>query len=74
MTMLKKDINHYLNLPWTYSLEESLNALGQPLIFVIRVNKMPNICTDGRTKEEAREIIKELWLCRLRWILPIMYK
>lgn len=53
----KKQINYYLNLPWSYTIEQE--AYEGKHYFIIRVNELPGICTDAETIEEGMELIKE---------------
>lgn len=53
----QKDINYYLNLPWTYTIETTQET-GQ-LLYIVHVNELPGISTDAPTLEEAMEHIKE---------------
>lgn len=53
----QKDINYYLNLPWTYTIETT-SEKGSSL-YIVYVNELPGIATDAPTVEEAMESIKE---------------
>jgi len=53
-----KDINYYLNLPWTYTLETDKDNDGKKF-YILRVNELPGVMTDAYTTEEALELIKE---------------
>lgn len=53
---LKKEIEKYLALRWTYTVEWWDDHGGY---YVVRVNELPGICTDGKTIEEAFEDIQE---------------
>lgn len=53
-----KSIHHYLNLPWTYTVEQSRDE-NKNKIYVVRVNELPGICTDAPSLDEAMELIKE---------------
>ena len=50
---IKKNINYYLNLPWTYTIEKEENY------YVIKVNELPGVCTDAESLDEGMELIKE---------------
>ncbi len=52
-----KDINYYLNLPWTYTIETTCET-GE-LLYIVHVNELPGIATDAPSREEAMELIKE---------------
>lgn len=53
----KKDINYYLNLNWSYTIEQEIYR-GKHL-YIIRVNELPGVCTDAETIEEGMENIQE---------------
>lgn len=53
----KKQIDHYLKLPWSYTIEQETYA-GKHY-FIIRVNELPGVCIDAETIEEGMELIKE---------------
>ncbi len=53
----KKQIDHYLNLPWSYTVEQETYDGKQ--YFIILVNELPGICTDAETIEEGMELVKE---------------
>lgn len=57
----KKDLDYYLNLPWTYTIEnESYKGKNY---FVIYVNELPGICTDAEDLNEGIEEIKDAIAC-----------
>lgn len=56
-TKKKKNLKYYLALPWSYNITTTTEA-GRPL-FIIRVNELPGIVTDGETIQEAMNNIKE---------------
>ena len=53
----KKEINHYLNLNWSYTIEQEVEK-GKHF-YIIRVNELPGICTDAETIEEGMKLIQE---------------
>jgi predicted RNase H-like HicB family nuclease len=53
----KKDIKRYLNLNWSYTIEQETEK-GKHF-YIIRVNELPGICTDAETIEEGMENIRE---------------
>lgn len=57
-TNIEKDVNYYLNLPWTYTIETTMET-GQK-IYVIHVNELPGVATDASTVELAMDQIKEV--------------
>src|SRR5688572_17205034 len=54
----KKDINYYLALPWSYTIETGRDENDQH-IYIISVNELPGVCTDAPTIQEAMELIKD---------------
>lgn len=60
MAIKKKanNINYYLNLPWTYTIETEKDEKGKTL-YVVHVNELEGIATDAPTIEEAMKLIKE---------------
>jgi predicted RNase H-like HicB family nuclease len=53
----KKEINHYVNLNWSYTIEQETGK-GKHF-YIIRVNELPGICTDAKTIEEGMKNILE---------------
>jgi antitoxin HicB len=53
----KKQLEYYLNLPWSYTIEQEISE-GKHY-FIIRVNELPGICTDAENVAEGMELIKE---------------
>ena len=53
-----KNLNYYLNLPWTYTVEQSRDE-NENKIYVVQVNELPGICTDAPSLDKAMELIKE---------------
>jgi len=53
-----RDINYYLNLPWTYTVQIGHDN-DKNIIYIICVNELPGICTDAPTVQEAMELIKD---------------
>ncbi len=60
---MKKKINleYYLNLPWTYTIEKE--TYKEKSYYIIRVNELPGICTDNEDLNEGMEDIKEAIAC-----------
>jgi len=56
-----KNLEYYLNLPWTYSIETDVDTKGNRH-YVVRVNELPGVCTDAPTIPKAMEEIKEAML------------
>ncbi len=57
-TKTKKDENFYINLPWTFTVEQEHNdKCGKT--YVVRVNEWPGVTTDAPTITEAMEGIHE---------------
>lgn len=57
----KKDLSYYLNLPWTYTIENEAHK-GKSY-YIIRVNELPGICTHNEDLNEGMADIKELIAC-----------
>jgi predicted RNase H-like HicB family nuclease len=57
----KKELDFYLNLPWTYTIEIDKDNKGHK-IYIVSVNELNGIKTDALTLEEAMENIKEAML------------
>lgn len=55
---IKKSIDYYLNLPWTYTIETTKET-GE-LLYIVHVNELSGISTDAPTLTEAMESIKEV--------------
>jgi predicted RNase H-like HicB family nuclease len=54
---IKKDLKYYLDLNWSYTVEQDYHK-GKKF-FIVRVNELPGVCTDGKTIEEAMENIQD---------------
>lgn len=57
MALKNKNIQYYLDLPWTYTIETTRET-GK-LLYILHVNELPGIATDAPSIEEAMELIKE---------------
>jgi len=57
MKNIVKDINYYLNIPWTYTIETTKET-GE-LLYIVHVNELPGISTDAPNLQEAMELIKD---------------
>lgn len=55
---LKKDIAYYMNLPWTYTIETDIDKKGKKF-FVVKVNELHGVSSDGLSMVEALDSIKE---------------
>jgi len=53
----KKNLTYYMNLPWSYTIEQEEHKGKR--YYIIRVNELPGICTDAETIEEGMKGIKE---------------
>ena len=56
-----KGLDYYLNLPWTYTIEQTLDEHDKK-IYIIRVNELPGAATDAPTVEKAMKLIQEVML------------
>jgi predicted RNase H-like HicB family nuclease len=52
---MKKDLNYYLNLPWTYRMEWS----DEDKCYIISIAELPGCSSDGETIEEAAHMIQD---------------
>ncbi|MBF5059485.1 type II toxin-antitoxin system HicB family antitoxin [Candidatus Neptunochlamydia vexilliferae] len=57
MATKKKSLSYYLNLNWSYTVEQE--TYNRKTYYIIRVNELPGICTDADTIEEGMKLIKE---------------
>ncbi len=53
----KKSIQYYLNLNWSYTVEQETHKSKR--YYIIRVNELPGVCTDAETLEEGMLQIKD---------------
>ena len=53
-----KTIKYYLALPWTYTVETSVDENNKK-IYIVRVNKLPGVCTDAPSVSEAMNLIQD---------------
>jgi predicted RNase H-like HicB family nuclease len=58
-----KDLNYYLNLPWSYTIETETHEGSS--YYIIRVNELPGICTDSESLDEGMEEIRTLIACAI---------
>lgn len=70
MKSKKKDLEFYLNLPWTYTIEMDKDNEGNR-IYIASVNELPGIKTDALTIDEAMESIKEAMLAAFELYLEL---
>jgi predicted RNase H-like HicB family nuclease len=54
----KKDLDYYLNLNWTYTIEKETDK--KQSYYIIRVNELPGACTDAPTIEEGMREIEDV--------------
>lgn len=52
-----KDLNYYMRLKWTYTIEQ--DSHDNEDFYIIRVNEWPGICTDAESIEKGIRSIKE---------------
>lgn len=53
----KKSLERYLNLKWSYTIEE--DEADGARFFIIRVNELPGVCTAAETIEKGMREIKD---------------
>lgn len=61
MKKTKKNLDYYLSLPWTYTIERETHKGSS--YFIIRVNELPGICTDAEDLNKGMEDIKDAIAC-----------
>ena len=61
--MKHKELNYYLHLPWTYSVETETHK-GKSY-YIIRVNELPGVCTDAEDLNQGMKEIKEAIACTI---------
>lgn len=54
---IKKDMNYYLNLNWSFCIEQASHKSKH--YYIIRVNELPGVCTDATSIEEGMKNIQE---------------
>ncbi|MBO7672572.1 hypothetical protein J6S88_04095 [bacterium] len=67
MADTEKDIEYYLNLPWTLIEGEDIDFEGNPY-FYIEIEELPSFTFTAKTIEKARENYKN----QLRMTLQVM--
>lgn len=67
MTDTVKDIEYYLNLPWTIVEGEDIDFEGNPY-FYLEIEELPSFTFTAKTIEKARENYKN----QLRLTLQVM--
>ncbi len=60
---IKKDLDYYLNLPWTYTIEKEF--FEGKWYYIIQVNELPGICTHDEDLSKGMEGIKEAIECAI---------
>jgi predicted RNase H-like HicB family nuclease len=59
----KKDLDYFLNLPWTYTIEKEF--FEGKWYYIIRVNELPGICTHDEDLNEGMKGIGEAIQCAI---------
>ena len=59
----KKNLDYYLNLPWTYTIEKEF--FEGKWYYIIRVNELPGICTHNEDLNEGMKGIGEAIQCAI---------
>ena len=67
MATKKNPLTYYLNLPWSYTIEQETS--NRKTYYIIRVNELPGVCTDAKTIEEGLAAIKEAIKAAIRLYL-----
>jgi predicted RNase H-like HicB family nuclease len=63
-----KQLSYYLNLPWTYTVEQTIDENNNK-IYILCVNELPGICTDAPSVDEAMKLIKESILAAIEFYM-----
>lgn len=64
---MKKNLDYYMDLPWTLIEGEDLDFEGKPYKYIM-IEEIPSFCFCARTIEKARENYKK----QLRLTLTVM--
>lgn len=64
---IKKDLKYYLDLNWSYTIEQEFEKGKR--IYIVRVNELSGVCSDGKTIDEAMENVKEAMIAILELYL-----
>ncbi len=54
---IKKDLNYYMRLKWSYTIEQESDRGND--YYIIRVNELPGVCTDAKSIEKGLKEIKD---------------
>lgn len=65
--MVTKDLEYYLGLNWTYTIEQDVHK-GKKF-YIIRVNELPGVCTDAKSVEEGMRNIQDAILATIELYL-----
>ena len=65
MATKNNDFSYYLNLHWTYTIEQGADEKNKK-IYIVRVNELPGVVTDAPNIQEAMERIKDAMLGAFR--------
>lgn len=57
MAIKNKNLSYYLNLNWSYTIEQETH--NHKTYYIIRVNELPGVCTDADSLQKGMEEIKE---------------
>ena len=58
MVTNKKNLKYYLNLNWSYTIEQE--KYRGKTYYIIRVNELPGVCTDAESIEDGMDEIQEV--------------
>jgi antitoxin HicB len=54
---IKKNLDYYLRLNWSYTIEQEVHKRKR--FYIIRVNELPGVCTDAPSIEKGMKDIQE---------------
>jgi len=63
----KKNLQYYLNLHWSYTVERESD--GKKMYYVVRINELPGVCTDAETVEKGMREIQDALKAALKLYL-----
>ena len=53
----KKDLEYYLNLHWTYTVERTRD--NGDTSYIVCVQELPGVCSEASTVEEGMELLRD---------------
>jgi predicted RNase H-like HicB family nuclease len=65
--VIKKNLDYYLKLKWSYTVEQDSHE-GKDF-YIIRINELPWICTDAESIDDGIKAIKEVLAASIKLYL-----